>query len=64
MFRSDLGSSGIHILKRAVAAGHRDVPDSDNELSLKIRLNIRLYPRTNSYNTNKFGKNHYIELEH
>lgn len=44
MFRSDLGSSGIHILKRAVAAVNRDVPDSDKELTLKIRLNIRLYP--------------------
>lgn len=42
--------------EKAVAAGQRDVPDSDKELSLKIRLNIRLYPWTNSYNTNKFGK--------
>lgn len=38
MFSGDLVSSGIHTRKGAAAAGNRDVPDSDKELSLKIRL--------------------------
>lgn len=59
-FLSYLVSDGIHTLKGAIAAGNTDAPDSDKDLSLKIRLYVRLFPVTNSYNTNKFEKKHYI----
>lgn len=45
-----------HTEKGCIAAGNSDVPDSDKERSLKIRLYLRLYPLTNSYDTNKFWK--------
>lgn len=40
----------FHTLKGAVAAGNKDVPDSNKGISLKIRLYIRLFP------LNEFGK--------
>lgn len=46
----------FHTLKGAVAAGNKDVPDSNKGISLKIRLYIRLFPLTNSYKMNEFGK--------
>lgn len=57
---SYLVNNGIHTLTGAIAAGNRGVPDSEQGLSLKIRLYIRLFPLTNSYSTNKSEKSLYL----